>query len=828
MTTVSPIDYHIKIEPDLTNFTFKGTLQATFRASAPVDTISLNTLELSLHQCRVLHQGKHRECKIEPIAEEQISQIQLPQPCGGEFRLQIEYSGEINDKMAGFYRSHYPANNGRGTLTLTQFQESDARRAFPCVDHPAQKAVFHIELIVDENLTAISNTALTKEEALDQGKKRVCFKATPKMSTYLVFFAVGKYELLTDPLDPRMRAAFRPGMSSHARFGLSFGRKALGYCENYYAIPYPLDKMDLIAIPDFAFGAMENWGAITFRENLLLHFPETTSGFDEERICEVIAHEIVHQWFGNLVTPVDWKYLWLNESFATYSAYGVVDHYQPEWQIWHQFLTGQTTAAMERDALPGTHAIEIPGTENVAINSSTAPIIYSKGGSVLRQVEGYIGPDNFQSGLHKYLSRHAYDCAASHDLWEALEAAASLPVTQMMENWIDQPGHPLLTVQREGQALVIEQRRFSYLPRDTDQKWIVPLCIHTLKKDGTVYEIKQLMTERNRKIDIGADTAAYVLNPDRRGFFRVRYNDRANLDALGQALQQGRLPVEARWGIESDLFALLKAGLVDCDAYLEFLTYYGNETAPLPLSGIMEHLFMLYLLGNDDRRLNTRTLAMGLVDNFINRFGTQPQTDDTHGIARVRDLALWHGVIHGHTTAREACQTQFTRYQRGEPIPSDLLPSTAKTGAFTGDETTFQWLRKRLAGTESEPERMVLLSALGHFRQWSVMTGVLEFVLQEVPDRNRFIPIAAAGTNPHAVPHLWDWFVAHEETLLQMHPLLYERVLTGLVPTGGLIDPAGVTSFFDGYLERHPRHKDVVTLSLEKLRVLERLQRAVT
>ena len=284
------------------------------------------------------------------------------------------------------------------------------------------------------------------------------------MSTYLLFFGVGPFEIHVDSLDPRVRAVCLPGTGDQTTFGRTFGRKALAYGEDYYAIDYPLTKMDLIAVPDFAFGAMENWGAITFRENLLLHVPGVTSREAEARICEVIAHEITHQWFGNLVTPEQWKYLWLNESFATYFGFGMVDHHHPDWKIWHQFVRSQTETALTRDALHETFAIEMPGDAQVAITTSTAPIIYSKGGSILRQLEAWIGPDHFQAGLRRYLTDFAYGCAASHHLWESLSAASGMPVAELMRNWVTQPGFPVITAERANHTLTLRQQRFTYLP----------------------------------------------------------------------------------------------------------------------------------------------------------------------------------------------------------------------------------------------------------------------------------------------------------------------------------------------------------------------------
>ena len=298
-------------------------------------------------------------------------------------------------------------------MAVTQFEESHARMAFPCMDHPRFKATFDIEMVVDRDLTAISNGPVLEGDACRQRQKT---GPLPKNADHVhlpsflgsrtVRVHRGQYGKDAGP-----RGAALPEAKQYGAFGLDFARKSLTYCENYYNIPYPLPKMDLIAIPDFAFGAMENWGAITFRENLLLHYPGVTSKAAEVRICEVIAHEIVHQWFGNLVSPSDWKYLWLNESFATYFGFGIVDHYHPEWHTWDQFLHEQTDTALSRDAHHETVPIEIPGGEHVIINASTAPIIYNKGGSILKQIEGYIGQDGFKKGLRNYLDKFQYQCA---------------------------------------------------------------------------------------------------------------------------------------------------------------------------------------------------------------------------------------------------------------------------------------------------------------------------------------------------------------------------------------------------------------------------------
>ncbi|MBT8364301.1 MAG: M1 family metallopeptidase, partial [Deltaproteobacteria bacterium] len=534
MQPIYPLNYRIHLKPDLTNYKFDGKCEYHFEAPDPVVEVALNILEIAIWNCRVLQSGQVVNCAFRVIPEKEEVIIVLPKPMSGQIKLEIVFQGVINDKMAGFYRSKYTYQDKTKYIAVTQFEESDARRAFPCMDHPAQKASFDITMDIDQSLVAISNGAIDKEEMLENGKKRVTFEQTPIMSTYLVFFGLGEFEFTHDKKDRRVRVVTLPGMKKFARFGAEFGRKSLVFSESYYNIAYPLPKMDLIAVPDFAFGAMENWGAITFRENLLLHYPDATSKLGQERICEVIAHEIAHQWFGNLVTPSDWRYLWLNESFATYFGFGVVDHYYPQWETWQQFLHRQTGSALARDALHETFAIEIPGGEHVVINASTAPIIYNKGGSILRQIQGYIGDNNFKKGLQHYLKTYEYSCASSHHLWESFETVSQQPISAMMESWIEQPGFPMVTATRRDNQLVLTQQRFTYLPNSSSQKWLVPITISLFSKNGSIQQQTVLLDGSGLTLDINEDTVAYKVNYRQKGFYRVKYVDDQNVKELGR------------------------------------------------------------------------------------------------------------------------------------------------------------------------------------------------------------------------------------------------------------------------------------------------------
>ncbi|MGD8344156.1 MAG: M1 family metallopeptidase [Desulfobacterales bacterium] len=826
MQDFRPQNYRIHLIPDLKQFTFAGNVTLAVEASTAIEVLRLNILELDIRECAVGQSNEWIDCRFESDAEKEELQIHLPRKMDGAVRIQIRYDGQINDKMAGFYRSQYSHSGKNEYIAVTQFEESDARRAFPCMDHPAQKATFDISLDIDSDKVAISNSAIKEETPLADGKKRVTFEQTPKMSTYLVFFGVGAFEFSRDTEDPRVRVATLPGMKPYANFGLEFGRKALAFSEDYYSVPYPLPKMDLIAIPDFAFGAMENWGAITFRENLLLYYPEITSKSGQERICEVIAHEIAHQWFGNLVTPSDWQYLWLNESFATYFGNGVVAHYYPQWETWQQFLWGNTGSAMARDALLENFAIEIPGGEHVVINVSTAPIIYSKGGSILRQVEGYIGPQNFKRGLRHYLKTYQYANAASQDLWNSLEKVSEQPIADMMKSWIEQAGFPMISVKQKDNKLHLEQQRFSYLPADSDQQWQVPISIQFFSGPVKTERLTFLMNSATHEIDFPDQADGFKVNDQQTGFYIVRYRDEANLATLGQRAAEQTLSPEDRWGLQNDLFSLCKRGDVPFDAYLDFLGHYRDERAFLPLVSISNHLQHAYLVLDAEKQQKIASLVRPWFENVLSDIGFEPDSDEKHTTAILREQSLWHAALSGSESAIEFGVKQFADWMKGKTVHPDIMKSVLQIAAFTGDQQTFAYLDERFVQSQVEHERMNILVALGCFKEKEPLENALQYILDTVPGRNKFVPVVAMAANPHAIALLWDWYVSNLEQIEQFHPMLYERVVASIVPVAGMDHPQTVKDFFADYMQKTDKASDVIKLSLEKLDINLRMRAA--
>lgn len=834
MKDLFPIHYQLCLCPDLSRFAFTGRVDLQLSATRGVRTVTLHSLELTVENCMVKQGEDYTACTFSLDAQKESLSIALPSEIRGDFWIQIDFRGTIRDGMDGFYRSGFTWQGEKEFLAVTQFEESAARMVFPCFDHPSYKATFDVTLVVDEALQTVSNGSILKEIPENKGKKRVQFERTPKMSTYLLFFGVGRFEFIQDETDPRVRAAGTPGKTVLAGLGLAFGRKALRFCEDYFKIPYPMSKMDLIAVPDFAFGAMENWGAIVFRENLLLFDPAKTSQSGKERLCEVIAHEIVHQWFGNIVSPSDWRYLWLNESFATYFGYGVVAHYYPQWQTWQQFLYSQTATAMARDALFETFAIEIPGGEHVVINAATAPIIYNKGASILNQMKGYIGADHFQEGLVQYLTRHAYDCTESHHLWEAFEAAADMPVTAMMKSWIEKPGFPLVTVSEQGNALILQQERFIYLSQSSvkgenaaqksPEPWLIPVTIEFFYGNGRSTLQKVLFDTPRMTLSMDPNATAYKVNPGQTGFYRVHYASEKALRNMGKQVAGQTLSPEDRWGLQEDLFALVRSARTPLKDYLSFLAYYQDEDAFLPLISISDNLFLAYLTAPHERRKEIFNFGKTFLSRVLERIGLMPEADEPNTTRILRDSIIYKAFVFGAEAIERFAQKAFQDLVAGTSIHPDIMKSVLQVGAGVDPIAAFEWFKQQLESTASEHERMMILMAFGCLSNETVLKAAMQYTIEHVPSRNQHLPFTAVAANPHAADMMWPWFVEHLPDLEAFHPLLYERVIEAIVPICGLGKEDQVEAFFKTYLAEKNKAGGVIRLSLEKLRINQRMR----
>jgi tricorn protease interacting factor F2/3 len=831
MAKVIPKHYTLHLEPDLETFVLTGWTEIVLKANEKIDEVFLHAVNLDIQECKFKANGEYEKAEFtQPDETSHSFAVRIPREVEGEFHLSIGYKGEINDTMLGFYRSKYTDSDEQERfIAVTQFEEEEARKAFPCFDQPDMKATFDIEFVIDSELTGISNMPVEVEKPLAGNKKLVKFEQTPVMSTYLLFFGVGDFEIMEDPGEVLLRAITTPGKIHLAKEGLEFGRKCIDFFEEHFGTKYPLPKLDFIAVPDFAFGAMENWGAMTFRENLLLVYPGITSRTALKRLFTVIAHEIVHMWFGDLVSPAHWKYLWLNESFATLYGEFVVDQVYPEWATMDTFLLETTAGAMGRDSLQKTFPVELG--EEARITASTAPIIYDKGGSVMRMAIAYLG-DRVKGALADYFERHAYSTAVSSDLWDAFSRAVpDEPIVAMMKTWVMQPGFPLLEVKREGDSIRLHQKRFTYLnSEDYKEEWIIPLTLQVFDDAGNDRVTKHLLSSRAEIFELGEGVRAFKLNHQQASFFRVKY-DQPEWDNLGELIRNKSISGVDRYGVQEDLFALVKRGDVALSYYLEFIAkYHEDEDHHLALRGILKNLSLLNIVLEHEKITQVKEIGKTVTERALERIEFEPVPDEELATASLRSSALWSAVQFGSSRAVNFSKEQFGHMVRtGENVHPDIADAVQRAAAFTEQEALRE-LTYRFEATDSEQERMTIASALGCVRKEN-MEGALDFALDKMPPALKFIPPYVMSGNPALAPRLWNMFKENQERLEKLHPVHFERVLIGIISVGGLFQPEEIKKFFSAYepesQKTYQKHlRESIDMALEMLEVNLKLRKS--
>ncbi|MCH8063786.1 MAG: M1 family metallopeptidase, partial [Chloroflexi bacterium] len=594
-TNVQPEKYTLTLEPDLKAFTFNGSEKIDIEVLEATDTITMNSVEIEVNSCSIIAaDGSEASAGRISYDEKQESVSfhfdgEIPV---GKATISLEFVGELNDRLRGFYRSQYTDIDGNERyMATTQFESTDARRAFPCWDEPSLKARIELTVVVPVELTAVSNMPVLSEVDVGPDKRSVRFGESPIMSTYLLVIVVGDLSLIEQeaPNGTLVRIFTMRGRQEQGRFALETSIRLLGYYNEYFGILYPLPKLDHLAIPDFAAGAMENWGAITYRESALLVDPDNTSAGTRQTVAGIIAHEMAHMWFGDLVTMSWWNDLWLNESFASWMGDKATDSLFPEWEVWTQFVSADTNRGLSLDGLRSSHPIEQEVNDPAGIEQLFDAISYSKGAAVLRMLESYIGADDFRAGLHDYLTKHQYSNAKTVDLWNALGAASGQPVADVMNTWTSQMGYPVLetSIRRDatGIEVSLSQRRFVYediLSDETDDSlWRVPIRVDTADHPEASAE---LVSERTGTIKVGVGRSGpsvwVKVNPEQTGFYRVKY-DSEDLQRLIGPIQDGSLPAPDRLGIQNDAYALSRAGMISATDFLTIAEAYKNETSAL-------------------------------------------------------------------------------------------------------------------------------------------------------------------------------------------------------------------------------------------------------
>ena len=777
-----PLLYKLKIVPDMFNWTFDGEIIIQYFFDDEIDEITLNASDLEIHQIQIPFDKNNNILKFE--LQNQLLILKLGKRYKGKFTIEIKYSGKITDGLVGVYKSKYEDHGKEYTAVLSQCFETEARKIFPCTDHPKFKAAIDFELVIDKELDAISNESILEIKHLNNNKKLVNFYRTPIMSTYLFFFAVAKLEYIEDnSTDIPIKIITTPNLASkYGNFSLDYAVKSYKFCQNFFSLQYPLSKLDLIGLKNFVFGGMENFGAIALREDLLLKFPTSSQG-DIYRIKQIISHEISHQWFGDIVSPIDWKYLWLNESFATYFAYLTIEELDANKQYWEEFIRIESKIALNSDGLLNTVPIELSGEERQALNIKSAPIIYNKGASILRQLATYLGKKNFKKGIQFYLNQFQYSVASGKDLWDSFNTISDESITDFMENWTLIPGYPLITIKRGTNELKISQQKFTYLPTESEQLWIIPLSIKLFNGDDTEEEKRFLMKEEEMIIKLSKKIITYKVNLDFAGFYRVSYTQN-ELNKLGNLIINQELNPIDRWSIENDLFALLRSGKIKLKQYLILLDYYKVEDNRLVIRNILDNLFSLYLILEGETLEELIQSGGNLISHIIYRIGLHRADNEDPNFELIRGDILYIASMFNIDEAINFGKDQFELLKNGKTISNELRESVLRIAA--NSLNNIDWFLQAIDDAENEKDKLDYVSAICFLSDENHLDTVKDYLINKLPNRHLRDAIFSLVLNKKA-NQLWSWYQLNYEKFKDLHPVHYQSIISKLIPANYLI-----------------------------------------
>ncbi|CAE8676397.1 unnamed protein product, partial [Polarella glacialis] len=604
---IVPVRYDLELElnPERSS-SFQGRLAVSVQVPLAAHdavafyAISLNARNLSIAKESVIFrslEGSDEEFLLQEIIEDRHREVvtlkfSTPLPAGKGL-LSLSYAGRLSADMAGLYRSEHKGPTGKvEVMAMTQFEAIDARRMLPCWDEPSKKAIFSLALIIPEHLTAVSNMPASSEAAAGKGKRQVRFLDTPKMSTYLLALAVGQFDSIqqVSQSGTLIRVLTARGQSEGGRFALDVAVRALDFYGQYFEVPYPLPKLDMLAAPDFAAGAMENWGLVIYREVDLLCNATTVGVARKMRIATVVAHELAHMWFGNLVTMEWWDQLWLNEGFANWMQTHAVDVLFPEWDIWDQYIVQEQARALSLDALRSSHPIEVPIRRAQEVDEVFDAISYSKGGSVVRMISAFLGPDLFRSGLALYMKRHAYSNTGTADLWKCWEEVSGRPISAIMDSWTSQTGFPVLVVDSTGSSLRgfgsldLKQHWFladgSVEAGDEQKLWQIPLLPGSTSGALAVSSQPELFQSSQGRWTAPSGAAWLKLNFGQVAPYRVLYASAELRSALVAAVRSGEMGAKDRIGLLLDSMALARQGSLPSSEVVSLISAFRGEVSP--------------------------------------------------------------------------------------------------------------------------------------------------------------------------------------------------------------------------------------------------------
>jgi len=766
--TVIPNHYSITIKPDLDNEKFSGSETITLKVKEKVNSIKLNSIDLVIDRAEI----KDISLKSINISEDKdhetvsVNFDEYLDP--GEYKLDLDFHGDLDNSLRGFYLSRYKDDNGVDhKIGTTQFESTDARRAFPCFDEPEFKSVFSITLKVPKDLFTVSNTGI--KNILNTDSHDIYeFEDSIKMSTYLVAFVIGPFEAtnVVDVDGVPLRIVHAIGKSHLTDFAIETGKFALKYFSDYFGRPYPGDKLDMIAIPDFASGAMENLGCITYREALLLVNKEEATQGELTRIADVVMHEIAHMWFGDLVTMKWWNGIWLNEAFATFMATKAVDKFNPEWERWVEFGI-EKSAAFDIDSLKSTRPIEF---DVISPDDATAMfdlLTYEKGGAVLRMLEQYVGEGPFRDGIRNYLNKHEFSNTETEDLWDSIEEFSSIPVRETMNSWILQPGFPRVSIESEGNYIKITQSTFRYDNSDDETLWKIPMEIK-YESDSQVNSKKFLLEDKVEKINFDSKVSLVSGNSNSNGFYRSEYEVAKDfLNAIKH------LNKSEKFSLIDDLWASAVSCITPIDKYLNNALYFKQDIDPELQSLILSTLSSLKRYTNEDLKRKYISRIEDYTLTLLNKIGLEPKNKEGLKTKELRAIIF--------KTLSITCENNeyinklneiYIQYNSDKPsIDPNIIASAIASVAHYGNEKTYEEYFSKYKDGKTPQEKMRFLYSLAEFRDPKLLDKTLKASLsKEIKNQDAPYLIAYALRNYRHSQKTWDFIENNWSKIIEKFP----------------------------------------------------------
>ncbi len=772
---VVPTDYAVRIVPDIDKLTFTGTETVKLNVRSAAHQLVLNALELKIEVASL--DGRELPASaIKTDTKSELLTLTLPSELPtGDHTLTLRFAGKINEQGQGLFYMRYQeqGSGARKTMLGTQFEATDARRFFPCWDEPVFRARFQLTAVVPENWLAVSNMPIESEKKISGGKE-VRFAATPPMSSYLNVFVAGELDSIESRGGPtQLRVITTKGKAEAGRYALEATAQILQYYNDYFGVAYPLPKLDQIAIPGGFGGAMENWGGITYYESKLLFDPKISSAETKQDIYEVLAHEMAHQWFGDLVTMAWWDNLWLNEGFASWMGSKCTAHFNPQWEVWlrrgfprdpSRRVGIAKEVAMEGDARSTTHPIQQPVASEAEANSAFDDITYKKGQSFLRMLESFLGDDPFREGIRRYMAAHIYSNTTTADLWNALSEASGKPVGEIAAGWTEQPGFPVVKVKREeGGNVSLAQERFTInFANASPLEWKIPLTYAIAGETPATL----LMTRKFDSIHNVPSDRALKLNVNGAGNYRVEYDEPSWKLLLG-ALKN--LDVEDRVNLLSDAWALVQANRTPIALYFELVETLPPSTDLAQCEQIIHVLdFINRLLSRSSEQQKFQRYAGSLLRPTFDTVGWKAKPDEQPANANLRASLITALGNLNDPQIIAACRERFKDFlSNPESLAPNLRPAIFSVVGRYADESTWNELHELGLKTTSIEEKQNYYDALADAIDPKLVKKTLPIALtDELPtSRAVFLVLRVARETGH--PDVaWDFARANMKTLL--------------------------------------------------------------